>query len=646
MTNDHYVNPFDDEGQEFLALTNAAGQFSLWPCFAALPDPLARALARLAEGCGVSVADLAMAGIAVYLHRLSGDPRPVVGVPFLRRMGSAAVHSVAPVVSVLPARIDLTGADTLAAAAGQVRAALKEARRHQRYDAERIPRDLGQVGSGKALYGPVVNYRMFDYDLDFAGVEAVTHHLATGPVDDFEFGLMTRGGGITLELRADRTRYGTDELVRRSRLRRPGVSGGPGAGDPGRGAGPSGRRDAAGHGAGVRRNPHQLRGAVGDRFAAGTAADRARRRPRRRGGGGDPALRRRGGRHAGRAGERRHPSAAGPRLSHRAAGDDVRGRRAVLRADLGSGGRAAARRAGGAVPGRCGPAGRLRRPARHAHRGDGAQGTPDARPCRHHHLHLRLHRAAEGRDEHPRRASEPAAVPHGDGLRPGAGGRPAAPRHPRAAGGAHPFLRLRFLLAANLLDAAGAGASHLRRGDAARRPCAGAGPAHRRHGPAALLLRADAGLQTDGTGTPSSGADPDRRRSDLPRPVDGAARLPGPDGGEPLRPDREHGGHAARARDGGRGGRALHRRGRSGGGLCGPSGADRPALRRRSLRHGRAALPHRRSGALDRRRADRLHRARRSTRSRSVATASKSRRWRPPCTACPACPARWWWRRR
>ncbi|MFC5359335.1 amino acid adenylation domain-containing protein [Azospirillum himalayense] len=184
---------------------------------AALPDPLARALAGLAETCGVSVADLAMAGIAVYLHRLSGDPRPVVGVPFMRRMGSAAVHAMAPVVNVLPVRIDLTGAGTLAEAAGRVRAALREARRHQRYDAERIPRDLGQVGSGKALYGPVVNYRLFDYDLDFAGVEAVTHHLATGPVDDFEFGLMTRGGGIALELRADRTRYDAAELARHAR---------------------------------------------------------------------------------------------------------------------------------------------------------------------------------------------------------------------------------------------------------------------------------------------------------------------------------------------------------------------------------------------------------------------------------------------
>ncbi|MBB3264918.1 amino acid adenylation domain-containing protein [Azospirillum sp. OGB3] len=184
---------------------------------AALPDPLARALARLAEHCGVSVADLAMAGIAVYLHRLSGDPRPVVGVPFMRRMGSAAVHAMAPVVNVLPVRIDLAEAGTLAEAAGRVRSALREARRHQRYDAERIPRDLGQVGSGKALYGPVVNYRLFDYDLNFAGVEAITHHLATGPVDDFEFGLMTRGSGISLELRADRNRYDAAELARHAR---------------------------------------------------------------------------------------------------------------------------------------------------------------------------------------------------------------------------------------------------------------------------------------------------------------------------------------------------------------------------------------------------------------------------------------------
>ncbi|SMH47323.1 non-ribosomal peptide synthetase [Azospirillum agricola] len=182
-----------------------------------LPSALTATLRDHAQAGNVAVADLLMAAIAVYLHRLSGEPAPVVGMPFMRRMGSVAIHSVAPVVNVLPVRIDLTGTASLLDAAGRVRAALKEARRHQRYDAERIPRDLGQVGSGKALYGPVVNYRMFDTDLDFAGIAAITHHLATGPVDDFEFGLLTQGERVALELRADRSRYDRADLVRHAR---------------------------------------------------------------------------------------------------------------------------------------------------------------------------------------------------------------------------------------------------------------------------------------------------------------------------------------------------------------------------------------------------------------------------------------------
>lgn len=32
------MNPFDDDSGTFLVLTNAAGQHSLWPTFAAVPD--------------------------------------------------------------------------------------------------------------------------------------------------------------------------------------------------------------------------------------------------------------------------------------------------------------------------------------------------------------------------------------------------------------------------------------------------------------------------------------------------------------------------------------------------------------------------------------------------------------------------------
>ncbi|MGF7176923.1 non-ribosomal peptide synthetase [Azospirillum doebereinerae] len=181
---------------------------------ARLAPETAAGLRDLAGAGKVAVSDLIMAAIAVYLYRLSGESRQVVGFPFMRRMGSVAIDSVAPVVNVLPLRIDVTDELTLTAVAGRIRAALKETRRHQRYDAERIQRDLNLVGSGKGLYGPIVNYRMFDYDLDFAGVGGVTHHLATGPVDDFEFGVLIQGEAVTLELRADRTRYDTADLAR------------------------------------------------------------------------------------------------------------------------------------------------------------------------------------------------------------------------------------------------------------------------------------------------------------------------------------------------------------------------------------------------------------------------------------------------
>ena len=57
-------------------------------------------------------------------------------------------------------------------------------RRHQRYDAEQVQRDLGRLGDSDPLYGPVINLKMFDYQLDFAGIEGITHQLASGPVRD------------------------------------------------------------------------------------------------------------------------------------------------------------------------------------------------------------------------------------------------------------------------------------------------------------------------------------------------------------------------------------------------------------------------------------------------------------------------------
>jgi amino acid adenylation domain-containing protein len=180
----------------------------------ALPATILQKLEAIAATGKLTTFDILMAAITAYLYRASGNADQVVGVPFMRRMGSTAINSVAPVVNVLPVRLAVDGAQTLLAFAQTVKSTLRDARRHQRYDAEQIQRDLGLVGSGRALYGPVVNYRMFDYDLRFGDIAGLTRHLATGPVDDIEFGLLIRDGIITIELRAETALYDMADLRR------------------------------------------------------------------------------------------------------------------------------------------------------------------------------------------------------------------------------------------------------------------------------------------------------------------------------------------------------------------------------------------------------------------------------------------------
>lgn len=53
-------------------------------------------------------------------------------------------------------------------------------RRHQRYDAEQIVRDSGRAAGDEPLFGPVLNIKVFDYQLDIPDVQAQTHTTATG----------------------------------------------------------------------------------------------------------------------------------------------------------------------------------------------------------------------------------------------------------------------------------------------------------------------------------------------------------------------------------------------------------------------------------------------------------------------------------
>lgn len=172
-----------------------------------------RRLASHAPQC--QPADLALALTTLWLGRLCNRMDYAAGFIFMRRMGSAALTSTGPVLNVLPLAVHIDARETLADLAMRLAAQLKKMRRHQRYDAEQIVRDSGKAAGDEPLFGPVLNVKVFDYQLDIDGVEAVTHTLATGPVNDLELALfLDETGGLSLEILANKARYDEAELRR------------------------------------------------------------------------------------------------------------------------------------------------------------------------------------------------------------------------------------------------------------------------------------------------------------------------------------------------------------------------------------------------------------------------------------------------
>ncbi|EJK8799127.1 enterobactin non-ribosomal peptide synthetase EntF [Klebsiella pneumoniae] len=172
-----------------------------------------RRLASHAPQC--QPADLALALTTLWLGRLCNRMDYAAGFIFMRRMGSAALTSTGPVLNVLPLAVHIDARETLADLAIRLAGQLKKMRRHQRYDAEQIVRDSGKAAGDEPLFGPVLNVKVFDYQLDIDGVQAVTHTLATGPVNDLELALFPdETGGLSLEILANKARYDEAELRR------------------------------------------------------------------------------------------------------------------------------------------------------------------------------------------------------------------------------------------------------------------------------------------------------------------------------------------------------------------------------------------------------------------------------------------------
>jgi amino acid adenylation domain-containing protein/thioester reductase-like protein len=180
--------------------------------------PLARQVARASTGIDAATVsglravakanrttwtDVLTAGIAVYVHRMTGAEQVSLALPVMLRTGSVALRVPAMVLNVVQLYTEFTTDPDLAAVTGQVRDHLRGNRRHHRYRYEELRRDLNLVGSERKLFGPSANIMPFDYGLRFDGHRSVVRNVSAGLVEDMAVNVYDRADGDGLLVAMD-----------------------------------------------------------------------------------------------------------------------------------------------------------------------------------------------------------------------------------------------------------------------------------------------------------------------------------------------------------------------------------------------------------------------------------------------------------
>ncbi|MGW4806846.1 amino acid adenylation domain-containing protein [Kitasatospora sp. NPDC004272] len=167
-----------------------------------------------AKAARTTWAEAAHAALAAYLHRMTGTADPVLGMHLMARTAPGTPRVVGMAVNILPLRLAVDPADGFDTLLRRSAAELKDVRRHQLHRGEELRRALGLVGTDERLYGPLLNIKPFDLDLDFAGSPGHTVNLAAGPVEDLSLSVAkTPDHRLQLEFDANPRLYTEAELA-------------------------------------------------------------------------------------------------------------------------------------------------------------------------------------------------------------------------------------------------------------------------------------------------------------------------------------------------------------------------------------------------------------------------------------------------
>ncbi|WP_433680722.1 amino acid adenylation domain-containing protein [Nocardia sp. CA-119907] len=184
-----------------------------------LSELTTRRIDTAAARFGVGSPALAMAALALYYARMTGQRDVVLSLPVSGRTNAMLRRSGGMLANVVPVRIEVTDRSTVADIVAAVRLELSGALRHQRYRHEEIRHGAGDSGDavpGRGFIGPVFNIMLFPTEVHFTGIRTALHVLTSGPIEDLFVNLYQHGahGPIHVDFTANPELYDADSLAR------------------------------------------------------------------------------------------------------------------------------------------------------------------------------------------------------------------------------------------------------------------------------------------------------------------------------------------------------------------------------------------------------------------------------------------------
>ncbi|MGW6376760.1 non-ribosomal peptide synthase/polyketide synthase, partial [Rhodococcus sp. NPDC055112] len=191
------------------ASTAAVGAFSL-----VAGGPMAAATAAAMEGQDSQFTPTAIAAVAAFLSRLTGESDVALSLPVSARTTARMRRSGGMVSNVIPLRVQVGNGTTVSDLVSQVQLELTGALRHQRFRHEDIRRGLGSGAGQRGFFGPAINVMMFHSEIRLGALTGRMRVLTTGPVEDLSVNIYPSVAGSRphIDFEANPNLYTAEDL--------------------------------------------------------------------------------------------------------------------------------------------------------------------------------------------------------------------------------------------------------------------------------------------------------------------------------------------------------------------------------------------------------------------------------------------------